>query len=307
MSDLYNDYNSYLRNKYGTKVYRIGIDAGFTCPNRDGTIGTGGCLYCNAGGSRAGYAEPNKPVREQIASRIAYLKESKNASKFIAYFQAFTNTYAPVEKLRKTYDTIRHFEEIVGLSIGTRPDAVDREKISLIASYKDRYEVWLEYGLQSIHDKTLKTINRGHTFTEFLKAYDITKPAGIKVCAHIILGLPGEDRGDMIETAKKLTDLKVDGVKIHLLHILKGSEMEKLYRQGKIRLFEQDDYVRIVADFLENLSPEIIIQRLTGEGDRDSHIAPEWALDKTDTINKIKEELKKRGSCQGRAISSCRL
>lgn len=296
----YNDYSSYLRNKYGAKVYRIGIDAGFTCPNRDGTAGTGGCVYCDAAGSRATYADPGKSVRDQIETRIKFLKDSKNASKFIAYFQSFTNTYAPVEKLRGIYGIIKDFKDVVGLSIGTRPDTVDQEKLKLIASYNDRYDVWIEYGLQSIHDRTLKTLKRGHGYTEFLKAYKLTKECGIKVCVHVILGLPGESHEDMMETAKRLTALKVDGVKIHLLHILKGSELEKLYSEGRIKLLEQNEYVKLAADFIEYLSRDIVIQRLTGEGNKENHIAPAWALDKMGTISQIKEELKKRGSYQGK-------
>lgn len=300
---LYNDYSSYLRNKYGTKVYRIGIDAGFTCPNRDGTSGTGGCIYCDAAGSRSAYTDPQNSVRDQIETRIKFLKDTKDASKFIAYFQAFTNTYAPVEKLRAIYDTIKDFKEIAGLVIGTRPDAIDREKIDLIASYKDKYDVWIEYGLQSIHDKTLKTIKRGHDYDAFLKAYNMTKEAGIKICVHVILGLPDETHEDMMATAQRLAGLKVDGVKIHLLHILKGSELEKLYHEGRIKLLEQDEYVKLAADFLEYLSKDIVIQRITGEGNKESHIAPAWALDKMGTIDRIREELKRRGSRQGHKVT----
>lgn len=301
---LYNDYNSYLRQKYGCKVYRIGLDAGFSCPNRDGTKGAGGCIYCNEDGSRASYADPKNTVRKQLGDRIAYLKKSKGARRFIAYFQAFTNTYAPLDKLKAIYDNILPFEEVVGLSIGTRPDAVSRDKLRLIASYKDRYEVWVEYGLQSIHDKTLETIKRGHDFKDFLAAFKLAKEFDIPVCAHVILGLPGETRGDMIATAKKISELKIDGVKIHLLHILKGSLLEKLYNEGKVSVLGQDEYVGLACDFLENLSKDIIIQRLTGEGPSDMHIAPLWALDKVGTLDRIEQTLKRRGSFQGANIIS---
>lgn len=301
---LYNDYNSYLRSKYGCKVYRIGLDAGFSCPNRDGTKGTGGCIYCNEDASRASYADPKDPVKKQLRDRIGYLKKSKGAWKFIAYFQAFTNTYAPLDKLKAIYDNVLLFKEVVGLSIGTRPDAIDRDKLRLVSSYKDRYEVWVEYGLQSIHDKTLNTINRGHDFKDFLAAFKLAKEFDIPVCAHVILGLPGETRDDMIATSKKISELKIGGVKIHLLHILKGSALEKLYNEGKSRVLDQDEYVELVCDFLENLSKDIIIQRLTGEGPSDMHIAPLWALDKINTINKIGETLKKRGSFQGANVIS---
>ncbi len=277
-------YNDYLKSKYGCKVYRIALDAGFTCPGR--------CIYCNHNGSRAVYVDSGDTIKEQIKKRMAYLKEANKAKKFIAYFQAFTNTKAPVDKLKKAYDEVCGFDDIVGISIGTRPDSVDRDKMQLIASYKKNYEVWIEYGLQSAHDKTLKLINRGHTYDDFLKAYGLAKEYGLLVSAHVILGLPGEKKEDMIETAKKLSALKVDGIKIHLLHVLRGSELENMYYQGKVRLLEQKEYVELACDFLRNLSPGIIIQRLTGEGRREDHIAPLWALDKIGTINKIRSSFR---------------
>jgi len=280
-------YNDYLRAKYGCKVYRIALDAGFSCPN----IKSGGCIYCNSKGSRASYINSADPIQKQLETRIKYLKERKGAKKFIAYFQAHTNTYAPVDKLKAIYDQVTGFDGIVGISIGTRPDTVDREKLKSIASYKERYEVWLEYGLQSIHDKTLKSINRGHTFDDFSNAVKMTREFSIPICAHVILGLPGETKEDMMVTAKKLAELKIEGVKIHLLHILKGSKLEELYRKGEIALLEQDEYVELAREFLSNLSPDIIVQRLTGQGSKDDHIAPLWALDKTGTIDKITEAI----------------
>jgi len=280
-------YNDYLRSKYGCKVYRIALDAGFSCPN----IETGGCIYCNSKGSRASYIDPALTIQKQLEIRIKYLKETKNAKKFIAYFQAHTNTYASIDKLRAAYDQVTGFDGIVGISIGTRPDAIDREKLKMIASYKNRYDLWLEYGLQSIHDKTLKSINRGHTFDDFLNALKLTKKFDIPVCVHVILGLPGETRSEMMATAKKIAELKIEGIKIHLLHILKGSKLEELYKKGDIRLLGQDEYVELVREFLNNLPPDIIVQRLTGQGSKSDHIAPLWALDKTGTIKKIAEAI----------------
>ena len=277
-------YSDYLKQKYGCKVHRIALDAGFACP--------GACIYCNSNGSRASYIDPNMPVREQLEKRIKYLKENKNARKFIAYFQAFTNTNAPVDRLKKIYDEVLGFEDIVGISIGTRPDMIDRGKLKLISSYKDRYDIWIEYGLQSIHDRTLRSINRGHTFADFLNAFKLTKETGISVSVHVILGLPGETEEDMIDTAKRLSELKIDGIKIHLLHILKGSVLERLYNEGKIRVLEQHEYVDLVCAFLNNLHPDIIIQRLTGQGSKSDHIAPLWALDKARTIEKIMVRLR---------------
>ncbi|MCX5668441.1 MAG: TIGR01212 family radical SAM protein [Candidatus Omnitrophica bacterium] len=276
-------YNDYLKSKYGCKVYRIALDAGFSCPN----IESGGCIYCNSKGSRASYIDTGLPVQKQLETRMEYLKKAKNAKKFIAYFQAHTNTYAPADKLKAAYDQVTGFDGIVGISIGTRPDAIDREKLELIVLYKERYEVWLEYGLQSAHDKTLKSINRGHTFDDFLNAVKLTKEFGIPVCAHVILGLPGETKEEMMSTAKKLAELKIEGIKVHLLHILKGSKLEELYKRGEITLLGQDEYVELAREFLSNLAPDTIVQRLTGQGSRDDHIAPLWALDRAGTIDKI--------------------
>ena len=281
-------YNDYLKAKYDCKVYRIGLDAGFTCPNRDGTKGVGGCLYCNENGSRAVYADPALSVRDQLKSRIAYLQKTRAAKKFIAYFQAFSNTYAPLKKLNAVYDEALPFDNIVGLSIGTRPDVIDKEILSLIASYKTRFDVWIEYGLQTIHNKTLRAINRCHTYEDFLNAVRVTREFSIPICAHVILGLPGESRDDMMETALELKRLEIEGVKIHLLHVLKGSGLEGLYKKGALKLLSQDEYVRLAADFLENLPQKTIIYRLTGEGPSGEHIAPEWARDKLGTLNKIK-------------------
>ena len=301
---LYNDYGTYLKKRFGSKVYRIGLDAGFSCPNRDGTKGLGGCVYCDEQGSRSSYTNPSKSIREQLAKRIEYLGSFKGAEKFIAYFQAFTNTHAPVIKLKAAYDEALGFDQVVGMSIGTRPDCVDENKLDLIASYKEKLDVWIEYGLQSMHDKTLSLLNRGHDFSNFLNSFALTKKREIPVCVHVILGLPGETRDEMMETAKRLTALGIDAVKIHLFHVLKGSAVENMYGEEKIKLLEQDEYVNIACDFLENLSSGIIIQRLTGEGTPERHIAPAWALDKTGTINKIKDTFISRGTYQGYALSS---
>ena len=292
----YNDYSTHLKERYGSKVYRIGLDAGFTCPHR--------CVYCNNDGSRASYANPEKSIDEQLSGRIEHLKRTRDAKRFIAYFQSYSNTNASVSHLKIIYDRILPFGDIVGLSIGTRPDCIDADKLTLISSYSDRYEVWVEYGLQSIHDNTLKAIKRGHNFKDFLDAYHLTKEFPISVCAHVILGLPGETREDMINTARKLSELKIDGVKIHLLHILKGSELEDQYKEGAVRILSQEEYADLVCDFLENLSGSIIIQRLTGQGKRESHIAPLWALDKLGTIGMIEDILQKRNSYQGIGLTA---
>jgi radical SAM protein (TIGR01212 family) len=279
-------YNDYLRSKYGCKVYRIAVDAGFRCPGR--------CSYCNENGSRSPYTDPKQTVEEQVRKRIEYLKDKKRAAKFIIYFQAFTNTNASAKKLKEIYDKALGFDGIVGLSIGTRPDAVDREKIELISSYKNRYEVWIEFGLQSSNDETLKNIGRGHSYADFARAVKLAKEYGILVSAHVILGLPGETKKDMMATAEKLNELKIDGVKVHPLHILRGSALETPYREGKLKLLAEDEYVELAREFIKRLPDDVIIQRMTGQGGKLDHIAPAWALNKLNTIEKMRKCLAHR-------------
>lgn len=228
------------------------------------------------------------------------MRSRYGAEKFISYFQAFTNTYAPIEKLRSLYAEGTDHPDVVGLAIGTRPDCVPEEILDLIAGYGEGYDTWIEYGLQSAHDDTLDRIGRGHTAAQFGDAVIRTARRGIRVCAHAILGLPGEDREKMLETARYLASLPIDGVKIHLLHVLSGSGLEKDYNAGKIRLLSMDEYVGIVSDFLELLPPHVTIQRLTGEAPRKFLVAPDWALRKSAVIEKINLELEKRDSWQGK-------
>ena len=212
----YNQFSAYLKNKFGAKVYKITIDAGFSCPNRDGTISTGGCIFCDESGSFSQAHSNILSIEEQINTGAETLSKRFKAEKFMAYFQAYSNTYKPVDELKQIYDASLNHKDIVGISIGTRPDCVDEEKLKLISSYNKNYYTWLEYGLQSVHNKTLKKINRGHDYETFLNAYKKTKEYGINVCVHVILGL-WETHDEMMETAKRLAELKVDGVKIHML------------------------------------------------------------------------------------------
>ena len=288
--------SQYLKDKFGEKVYKITIDGGFSCPNRDGTISRGGCIFCDDGGSFSQSCSGQLPLKEQVSINIEKQQKRHGANKFMAYLQAFSNTYKPVAELKKIYDEVLCDERIIGLSIGTRPDCVDSEKLDLIASYKDKYEVWIEYGLQTIHNKTLKLINRGHDYECFEKAYLETKKRGIKVCVHVILGLMGETKADMLETAKKLAELKVDGVKFHCLCVLENSPLAKV---KDFVPMEEDDYVDIVCDFLEILPKETVIHRLGANGKNDKLIAPLWLKSRFGTVNKIDAELERRGSFQG--------
>jgi radical SAM protein (TIGR01212 family) len=228
----YNDFNTYLRKRFGCRVQKITIDAGFFCPNRDGTLCFNGCIYCNGQGSGTGAARTGESIRKQIQQAKARLATRYKARKFIAYFQAFTNTYASCDILHRRYDEALVDSEIVGLAIGTRPDCVDEAKLNLIEEYTATHMVWIEYGLQSIHNRTLETINRRHTFEDFVRAVRMTEGRNILICAHVILGLPGESRADVLDTATALAELSIDGVKIHSLYILRDTPLGRLFEGG---------------------------------------------------------------------------
>ncbi|MDX9701681.1 MAG: TIGR01212 family radical SAM protein [Candidatus Auribacterota bacterium] len=293
----YNNFNLYLKDTFGCKVYKLPIDAGFTCPNRlKGTP----CTYCDPSGSGTGASVQKISVRDQIESGIERYRAKYKAEKFIAYFQAFSNTYKPVQDLKELYDIPFEYPDIVGLSIGTRPDCVDKSKLDLIESYAKEKYVWVEYGMQSANDKTLRLIRRGHTFADLKRAVEMTQGRGIRICLHVILGLPGETRADMLHTAQAVAQLKVDGVKIHLLHIVKHSALEQPFLDGNIQIMDQDIYVETVCDFLEIIPSTILVQRLTGERHPDILVAPKWCLNKTHVIDAINAELNRRDSYQGK-------
>ena len=296
----YYDLNSFWRNSFGCKVYKLPIDAGFTCPNRDGSIATGGCIYCDGRGSWLRQTCPLPSVSEQIQRGQAYYRKHRQAGKFIAYFQTFTNTYGPVEKLKALYEEALAQEDVIGLSVGTRPDCVPDEVLDLLAGYAKDRQIWLEFGLQSIHDRTLVFINRGHTYARFLDAVRRTAGRKILVCTHIIVGLPGETREDILATARAIAALPVDGIKIHLLLALRGTALGEMYEKGQIAMLEKEEYVRTVCDILEILPPQMVIQRLTADGYRDIFLAPAWAVNKMHVLNAIDRELEISDSFQGR-------
>ena len=300
MDKRYYQFSQYLKDKFGEKVYKITVDAGFSCPNRDGTISSGGCIFCDEGGSFSQACDSFLPVKEQIKIGIEQQHNRYNANKFIGYLQAYSNTYKPVNELKKIYDDVFCDSRIVGISIGTRPDCIDEKKLELISSYQDKYEVWLEYGIQTIHNKTLKIINRGHDYECFEKAYKLTKNYGIKVCTHVILGLPYETKEDMLLTAKKLAELNVDGVKFHCLCLLKDSPLVNFKDYVPM---EESEYVDIVCDFLEILPPSTVIHRLAANGNNSRLISPLWLNKRFGTINKIDKELAVRNSYQGKFYS----
>lgn len=295
----YRDLNSWLRTMFGCRVQKITVDAGFSCPNRDGTLSLGGCIYCNQRGSGTGAHAQGRSVTEQIMDGKAALSRRYKAKKFIAYFQAYTNTYAPVERLRAVYDEALAIDDVVGLSIGTRPDCVADPVLDLLEGYARKHMIWLEYGVQSIHDRTLSMINRGHDFSCAQDAISRTKDRGIYICAHVILGLPDETPDDMIETAKTLGRLGVDGVKIHLLYVVQGTPLEGMYNRGEYVCLTQNQYVDRVCDFLEHLPPEVVIQRLTGDPHPEELVAPAWALEKQATRAAIEDTFISRDIWQG--------
>lgn len=293
----YNQFSAYLKNKYGAKVYKITIDAGFSCPNRDGHISTGGCIFCDEGGSFSQAHSNRLSVEEQVIVGAQTLATRFKAQKFMSYFQAYSNTYKPVNELEKIYSSSLKYKDVIGLSIGTRPDCIDEDKLKLISSYKDDYYTWIEYGLQTIHDKTLKKINRGHDFDTFLRAYEKTKEYGINVCVHVIFGM-WETHDEMMQTAQKLAELGVDGVKIHMLVALEGTKLANMYQNNEIDFMSEEDYINTVCDFLEYLPQSTTIHRLAGNGLKKELIAPRWIGKKLDCLNKIDREFLRRNSWQ---------
>ena len=295
----YLDLNTYLRRRFGGRVQKLTLDAGLTCPNRDGRVGTGGCLYCNARGSGTGAAARGVNLTAQIQAGMAYLKRRYGAEKFIAYFQSFSNTYAPVARLLTLYAEALACPEVVGLSIGTRPDCLEDEVLDLLAGYARERLLWLELGLQSAHDRTLTALNRGHDVACFTRAVERAAARGLEVVAHVILGLPGEGPEEMAATAAYLARLPLQGVKIHLLYVVQGSQLARLQQQGAYTCLTEDEYVRLVADFVELLPPHFVIHRLTGDPHRHELLAPDWCLDKSRVLGRLREEFARRGSRQG--------
>ncbi len=300
MTKRYSDYNTYLRRLFGQRVQKISIDSGLSCPNRDGLLSKKGCIYCNSKGSGSGMFKRGLSIKKQIeANKIGAVIKYK-ARKFLAYFQSYSNTYTSCERMKLMFDEALSCKGMVGMAIGTRPDCIDNQKLDLIESYTKEYLVWLEFGLQSVHDSTLETINRGHRAKDFFKAVQLTLGRDINICTHVILGLPGEDRNMMLETAKILADSNIDGIKLHLLYVIKNTILDKMWKNGEYKPLKQNEYVDLVCDFLEILPDNIIIQRITGDPHAEELQAPIWAGRYRETFNMIQETLKRRDSFQGK-------
>ncbi len=297
----YRDFNTYLKEIFGERVQKISLDAGLGCPNRDGTISRRGCIFCDRRGSGTGaLINHGLSIAQQIAEAKGFIQKRYKARKFIAYFQSFTNTYAPLSQLKTLYDKALIHKDMVGLSVATRPDCVDREILTLLSSYQAGHLVWLEYGLQSSHDKTLKLINRGHDVACFEQSVLMADEYSINICAHIILGLPGEDREMMLQTARFLSNLPIRGVKIHLLYVVKETPLSELYHKKGFRCLERKEYANLVVDFLELLPPDMVIQRLTGDPIQSELVAPLWAKEKQVNLKLIQTTLERRKTWQGK-------
>ena len=299
LSRPYLAFSQFLREKFGTRVYRVSIDAGFTCPNVDGSVTTGGCVFCDNRSFSPNRRLPRQTVTSQVEHGIDLLRQRYGAERFLAYFQAGTNTYAPVEKLKRLYDEALQHPAIVGLMIGTRPDCLPEPVLQLLEDYAKVRWVCLEIGLQTIHDRSLDWMNRGHHYEAFVDAVGRAKGRGMDLCAHVILGLPGESREDMLATATGCAAFGLDAVKIHNLHVVRDTPMAEMYYAGQIPLFEFQEYVELVCDFIERLAPNVVIHRLNGDAPPDYLIAPTWCLEKGKILHAIETEFARRGTQQG--------
>ncbi len=299
----YNPYGRFLKEKFGCRVYKVSVDAGFSCPNRDGTVAAGGCTYCNNDSFRAKSADRLKSVAEQVREGIGFLRAHSGAGKFIVYFQPFSNTHAPLRDLIPLYESAIDHPDVVGISLGTRPDCIDEAKIAWLANLARTHFVTLEYGLQSIHDATLKRINRGHDFQCWVNAMRQTRDRGIWLCTHLILGFPWETREEMLQAAGVLSDHGVNILKLHHLHVVRDTVLEREYRDSPFPLLGLEEYTELVVDFLERLSPDIYIERLFGTAPKDRLIGPVWGKSKAEIRGFIEQRLSARETWQGKRFA----
>lgn len=304
----FNNYTNYFRKHFGERVQKVTIDAGFTCPNRDGLIGFGGCTYCNNNAFNPSYCNPKKSVNQQITEGIKFHQNRyKRANKYLAYFQAYSNTYAPLSKLKEIYNEALQFNEIAGLVIGTRPDCIDEEKLDYFKELSKKHYVIIEYGIESIYTNTLQKINRGHTYEDSVKAIELTALKGIKTGAHFIFGLPGESKENMLKEAKIISKLPLTSIKFHQLQIIRNTKLAEEYKQNPyaFTFFELDKYIEFMVDFVERLNPGFVIERIAGEVPPRFLVGPGWGLIRNDQIlQKFEKKLEERNTWQGRLFES---
>jgi radical SAM protein (TIGR01212 family) len=304
MDRRYNSFGAYIKKRFGSRVHKVTVDAGFTCPNRDGTVGTSGCIYCNNDSFRPNSCRPALSVSEQVANSISYIRKRYNAEKFLVYFQPYTNTYASVEVLERLYhEALSAAPSVMGLAIGTRPDTIDREKIALLESLSKQYFILVEYGMQSMYEKTLQFINRGHDYRAFLRALDMTKDRGIAIGAHIIVGLPTETREETLATADELSYLPIEFLKIHQLQVIKNTPLESFYEENPFPVFGYDEYLDFVTEFIERLSPGIVLQRFFATAPDDILIAPRWEKSRQEILRDIERRLESKDTYQGEKLN----
>ena len=287
----YRSFNEYCREQFGCKVYKLSIDAGFTCPNRDGTLGTGGCIFCSGAGAGE-FAERGDSVTAQLERAKARVAHKNAGGKYLAYFQAFTNTYAPVEKLEALYREAMALSEVVGIAIGTRPDCLPEDVVALLEPLNREKPVLVELGLQTVHERSAAYIRRGYVNQVYFDAVARLKTAGIHVVTHIILGLPGENPEMAAQTTRQAVEAGTDGVKFHLLHVLRGTDLERDYREGRFRCLELEEYAHWLKTCLQELPPEVVVHRITGDGAKRDLVAPLWSGDKKRVLNFLNAYLK---------------
>lgn len=299
-SRRYNAYVDHLKQLFGSRVQKVIVDAGFTCPNRDGSKGYNGCLYCNNDSFTPKYRRPDMNIREQVEIGIDYVSSRYKVDKFMVYFQPYSNTYASLEQLQKLYEQALMHPQVIGISIGTRPDCIDREKIDYLEELAKTYYVTIEYGLESPYDRTLKWINRKHDFNCWVKAVEMTSGRGIYICTHIILGFPNESKNEMLETARIISHFPFDYLKIHHLQVVDKTILATRYKEKPFHLFDYEEYIDLLVDFLQYLRPDIVIQRLVGETNPKFLIERDWVV-RADTVQKhIQQEMEIRDVWQGK-------
>ena len=296
----YNSYSKFLKETFGQRVQKVAVHAGFTCPNRDGTVAYGGCTYCNIDSFTPEAARARIPIKEQVRSGIDYWKIRHDIKAFLIYFQPYSNTYAPLDHLKKLYEEALEHPEVVGISIGTRPDCIDDEKLAYFEKLSQHTFVTLEYGIESVHDETLRLINRGHDYNCTKTGIQKTAGRGIHVCAHVILGFPYETEKQMLITAEEVSKLPLNFIKIHNLHIVRYTELAKEYSKNPFHIFTFKEWVDMVCRFLERLNPQFIVERLSGDAPKKLLIEPQWCRDSAKIIYAVQQELKRRGTYQGK-------